>query len=231
MSVGTDGRNVARGHAHSGRRTTTPAAGDSQRLGWFRYFFEDDRWEWSPQVEAMHGYEPGTVTPTTELVLSHQHPEDYHQVAATLADVRRHRRPFSTSHRLVDTNGDTHQVLIVADTLVDDSGRVAGTHGFYVDLPQTRNTQEDQITAAITEITENRAVIEQTKGMLMVVYGVDADAAFELLRWQSQNHNVKLRLVAEQIAKDFRGAAHQRSVDRSVYDNLLLTVHERTGTV
>jgi len=49
------------------------AAGDPQRVGWFRFYFDDDRWEWSPQVEKMHGYLPGTVTPTTEMVLAHKH--------------------------------------------------------------------------------------------------------------------------------------------------------------
>ena len=39
-------------------------------------------------------------------------------------------------------------------------------------------------------ITERRALIEQSKGMLMFVYGINADAAFELLRRQSQNDNV-----------------------------------------
>ena len=42
-------------------------AGVPQRIGWFRFYFDDDRWEWSPQVEKMHGYLPGSVTPTTEL--------------------------------------------------------------------------------------------------------------------------------------------------------------------
>jgi hypothetical protein len=230
MSIGTDGRGVARGRRHGRPRIATPEPGSSQRLGWFKYFFDDDRWEWSPQVQSMHGYQPGTVTPTTEVVLSHQHPDDYHQVAATLADVRRQLRPFSTSHRIVDTAGETHQVLVVADTLVDEVGRVAGTHGFYVDLTPVQDAQEQQITAAVAEIAESRAVIEQAKGMLMVVYGIGADAAFELMRWQSQNFNVKLRRIAEQIAVDFTGAGHHQSVDRSVYDNLLLTAHERAGS-
>ena len=42
-------------------------AGAPQRVGWFRFYFDDDRWEWSPQVEKMHGYLPGSVTPTTDL--------------------------------------------------------------------------------------------------------------------------------------------------------------------
>jgi hypothetical protein len=40
--------------------------------------------EW--QVQRMHGYDAGTVHPTTDLVLSHKHPDDYRQVAATLAE-------------------------------------------------------------------------------------------------------------------------------------------------
>jgi hypothetical protein len=31
-------------------------AGAPQRIGWFRFYFDDGRWEWSPQVEKMHGY-------------------------------------------------------------------------------------------------------------------------------------------------------------------------------
>lgn len=38
------------------------AGGTPQRTGWFRFYFEDQRWEWSEQVQRMHGYQPGTVT-------------------------------------------------------------------------------------------------------------------------------------------------------------------------
>jgi AmiR/NasT family two-component response regulator len=47
-------------------------------------------------------------------------------------------------------------------------------------------------------------VIEQAKGMLMLVYGLDAAAAFDLLRWRSQESNIKLRRLAQQLVEDFR---------------------------
>jgi hypothetical protein len=78
------------------------AGGSSQRVGRFSFCFDDERWQWSPVVQAMHGYEPGTVEPTTELVLSHKHPEDYSEVVATLEEIRRTREPFSTRHRIID---------------------------------------------------------------------------------------------------------------------------------
>ena len=37
------------------------AGARSEQVGWFRFYFDDDRWEWSPEVELLHGYQPGTV--------------------------------------------------------------------------------------------------------------------------------------------------------------------------
>ena len=47
-------------------------------------------------------------------------------------------------------------------------------------------------------------MIEQAKGMLMAIYGIDAAAAFDLLKWRSQETNVKLRSLAEQIVARIR---------------------------
>ncbi|ORW06521.1 PAS and ANTAR domain-containing protein [Mycobacterium kyorinense] len=206
------------------------AAGAPQRVGWFRFFFDDQRWEWSEQVQRMHGYEPGTVTPTTELVLSHKHPDDRRQVAATIDNVLHTRQPFSTRHRILDTGGAVHHVVVVGDQLTDGGGVVVGTHGYYVDItPASDQPGEDAITEKVAEITGQRSSIEQAKGMLMLVYGIDADAAFGLLKWRSQESNVKLRLLAQQVAADFCAASRDGIPSRSVFDHLLLTAHERVG--
>ena len=70
------------------------------------------------------------------------------------------------------------------------------THGFYVDVTPSERERQDQVAAAVTVIAEARAGIEQAKGMLMLIYGMDEPAAFELLKWRSQETNVKLRLFA-----------------------------------
>ena len=89
------------------------ATGTRQRVGWYRFYFADERWEWSPEVEQIHGYQPGTVDPTTRLVLSHKHPDDHEYVAATLADIRQTRKPFSTRHRIITVQGDTRDVVVL----------------------------------------------------------------------------------------------------------------------
>ncbi|ORB74829.1 PAS and ANTAR domain-containing protein [Mycobacterium scrofulaceum] len=206
------------------------AGGTPQRAGWFRFYFEDQRWEWSDQVHRIHGYEPGTVTPTTELVIAHKHPADRDRLAASINDMIEHRQPFSTRHRIVDARGNTRDVVVVGDQFCDDDGDVIGTHGFYVDVtPSSTRRREENISAKVAEIAERRGAIDRTKGMLMLVYGVDEMAAFNLLRSLSQVRNMKLGVLAEQIAKDFSELGQEVIASRSRFDQRLLTAHLRVS--
>lgn len=90
-------------------------------------------------------------------------------------------------------------------------------------------SEDELITARVTEITEHRAVIEQAKGMLMLVYGLDAGAAFDLLKWRSQKSNTKLRTLAEQLIHEFRDVREQAITARSPFDHVLLTSRARAA--
>ena len=65
--------------------------------GSFRFWFADQRWEWSDEVAALHGNTPGQVEPTTKLLLSHKHPDDRDEVADTIETVLRIGLPFKSS--------------------------------------------------------------------------------------------------------------------------------------
>ena len=205
------------------------AGGSPQAVGWFRFHFADQRWEWSAEVERIHGYLPGQVTPTTEVVLSHKHPDDKTQVAATLREIVRTGKPFSARHRIIDVQGRVHEVLVVGDCLHNETGGVIGTHGYYIDVtPSTDREHQRSVSDAVAQIMQTRGAIEHAKGMLMLVYRIDDEAAFGLLKWRSQESNVKLHAIAEQIVADFLGVAYTDVLPaRSTYDQLLLTAHER----
>ncbi|MEE6175438.1 PAS and ANTAR domain-containing protein [Mycobacterium sp. 050134] len=206
------------------------AGGVPQRAGWFRFYFEDQRWEWSEEVQRMHGYEPGSVTPTTELVLAHKHPDDRDRVAAGINDMVERRGAFSTRHRIIDTGGATHDVVVVGDQFCDDNDEVIGTHGFYIDVTSPPAAgSEDVISAKVAAIAERRSVIDQTKGMLMLVYGIDDAAAFDLLKSLSQVRNMKLGPLAEQIGKDFTELSREAIGCRAQFDQRLLTAHLRVS--
>ena len=88
---------------------------------------------------------------------------------------------------------------------------------------------QDQLSEAVQEVSNHRAVIEQAKGMLMLLHSLDADAAFELLKWRSQDRNVKLRVLAEQVVSEFRRLSTAVPLPRDVYDRCFMSVHERSG--
>ena len=210
--------------------------GTPLRVGQFRFFYADELWEWSPDAARIHGYPASEMRPTTDQVMSHKHPDDYAKLAAALAEVRRTRTAVSTRHRIVDVKGDTRDVVVLGQQLCDDDGAVIGTHGFYIDVtppdatvPQDRAV-EQLVTERIATIAESRSVIDEVKGMLMLVYHVDDERAFELLQWRSQVTNVKLRTFAAQLRDDFARVEYDEILpSRSVFDHLLLTAHERIG--
>jgi hypothetical protein len=89
------------------------------------------------------------------------------------------------------------------------------------DVRQFTHDQVDQIVA-------NRAAIEQAKGILMFVYGIDGDQAFELLRMRARRTRLKLRLLAERFVNDVSALTHDERLDiQAACTNLLLTVHKR----
>ena len=204
------------------------AGGTPQSVGSWRFYFADERWEWSPEVERIHGYEPGTVTPTTRLVLSHKHPDDLGHVAATLDDIRRTHRPFSTRHRIIDVHGQTREVVVIGEGLQDQGGEVVGTQGFYLDVTPNLSQQQESISRAVAAISDGRSLIDQVRGILVLVYRIDADLAFGVLKWRSQVTNTKLRAFAEQLMSDIRELEYDGQLPRrTVFDQLLLTAHER----
>lgn len=204
------------------------AGGSPQRMGAFRFHFDGERWEWSEQVQQLHGYAPGTVTPTTELVLAHKHPDDRNEIAATLDDIRRNHGAFSTRHRIIDVRGDIHQVIVVANQIIDAAGAVVGTEGFYLDVTPSDDELREALNAKVEKFSKNRAVIEQAKGMLMVIYGITEPTAFTLLQWRSQENNVKVRPLARQVVTEFSALSRRDTHPlRSEYDDVLLTAHLR----
>ncbi|MBC2641026.1 MULTISPECIES: PAS and ANTAR domain-containing protein [unclassified Rhodococcus (in: high G+C Gram-positive bacteria)] len=201
--------------------------GEPQRVGSFRFYLDGQRWEWSDTVAQMHGYRPSEVTPTTELLLSHKHPEDHPHVARVLDRTVNAAEPFSSKHRIIDTSGKVRQVVVVGDRMFDDSGTVIGTTGFYIDITDSyRSDLNGSVDEAVAELAQSRAVIEQAKGALMLAYGIPAARAFDILVWRSQETNTRLRVIAEQIVGGLTDCEPDTRL-RTRFDHLVLTAHER----
>jgi hypothetical protein len=137
-------------------------------------------------------------------------------------------KPFSSRHRIIDTRGRVHPVVVIGERLYDDAGEVIGTQGLYVDLSDVDG--DGSVDDAIADFTEHRALIEQAKGILMLTYSISAERAFDILVWRSQETNTKLRKLASQIIDDFTVGLHVPADIRECADHLLLTAHQRVRT-
>jgi hypothetical protein len=170
----------------------------------FRLDVASGRWWWSPEMFSLHGLDPQEVTPTTELLLSYKHEDDRARTSARMEACLASGDPFCCRHRIVDAQGRVHTVLSLAEGTCNDRGDVTSIHGYFIDITDAIDAaSEEGVREALEGPAQARAVIEQAKGILIAVYGIDAEAAYHLLRWHSQHGNVKLRLIAEALVRTF----------------------------
>ena len=181
--------------------TTHDPVRNTGPIGTFEYAVATETWTWSEQLFTIHGFGPGDVVPTTELLLAHKHPDDRETAAETIRKARATGEPFAFWHRVVDAQGNHRQVLSVGSGVIGPDGHVQVVRGYMADLSEAvRRSAAREVDEALEGISQSRAVIDQVKGALMLTYKVDADTAFAMLRRYSQLVNVKVREVAREFA-------------------------------
>ena len=174
--------------------------------GSFHVNRESGTWGWSEELYSIYGFAPGDVVPTLELLLSHQHPDDRVAFEQQLRDTLEDGRALSLWHRIVDAHGTTRQVVTAGSAELADDGSVTAVHGYTTDVTEAvRRTTSEDVQHAMEVISASRPTIEQAKGVLMMTYALDADAAFELLRRYSQRENIKVRDVARSVVESWSG--------------------------
>ncbi|GAA4717740.1 PAS fold-containing protein [Promicromonospora umidemergens] len=183
------------------------AGGARQPVGRYRLDLATGEWAWSDEVYVMHGFEPGDIVPTTPLMLAHKHPDDRARVDGVLRRAAETGQPFSSVHRIVDAAGRTRTLAVTGQGRRDPTtGRVTELFGYFIDVTEShREAAAREATASIQASAERRADIEQAKGVLMVIYGLAEEAAFDLLREASNQTNVAVRDIAYSLVNLFSG--------------------------
>jgi anti-anti-sigma factor len=173
----------------------------------------------------IHGMAPGEVVPTLDLMLRHVDPADRDRVLDQIAQGARDGTPFGCQYRLLDLSGSARTVTLTGSGEQDDDAeRVVS--GFLVDTTAAQQrAMASRVNSELALALESHAVIDQAKGALMLGYGIDGDAAFELLRWGSQQRNIKLvtlarRLVAAVQAAGGLGSGMRRRLDDTFFASL-----------
>ncbi|GAA1528637.1 ANTAR domain-containing protein [Nocardioides humi] len=207
-----------------GEPASLAGVGGARQTGRFVYDVAGDAWEWDDDVFAIHGYEPGEVEPTTQLIMRHKHELDRELVERTLQVAIDGGSPFNVYYRIL-VGDEVRNVVLVGEGQYDGgrtSGKVDRLLGYYLDLtPELEAETSAAADAAVAASAASRDTIEQAKGILMLGYGLDADAAFAMLKWWSRNRNVKVREVAERLIQVAREGHVSHPGLRRLLDALL----------
>ena len=183
----------------------------------FEYDVPGDRWFWSSGLRELHGLAPG-ADPTTDVLIGHVVEDEQDAARRKLVEYSTTPGCYSFAYRMRDNHRHLRHLRFVCQSEAV-GWEVKRLHGFIVDVTDTMRGHADQ---AVAHAVEHRAVIEQAKGALMVSFGIDDAAAFELLRGYSSRTNTKLVTVAEHIAKGLSDPRFSREEPvRSLLDILL----------
>ncbi|HEU4514279.1 MAG TPA: PAS and ANTAR domain-containing protein [Nocardioidaceae bacterium] len=192
--------------------------------GPFRYNVATQQWWWSDDLYRIHGFEPGDVVPTTDLLFRHKHPDDAAVATAIILNAFTSGEPFALWHRIIDARLRTRTVVSVGDGFRDEAGELVEVRGFMVDVTGSKRSQTARdIDEAVRRSAESRGAIEQAKGIIMATLAVDADEAFAMLKKSSQNANIKLRDLASTLLGTFEqmrvsGLDARKAVDEVLGD-------------
>jgi len=156
------------------------------------------RWWWSEEMFTLHALAPGDVVPSRDVLLRHVRPDDRAAVDEALVRGERELQPFVVPYVLVDVTGHERAVTLCGAGDARDGSVVVS--GFVVEAtPVERARVAHEVTSGLEQAIASHATIDQAKGALMLVYGIDGDTAFELLRWCSQQRNVRLATLASRL--------------------------------
>jgi len=188
-------------------------------VGRFEWDTVADSWWWSDGLYRIYGYQPDEVEATLERFVNHKDPRDLARIDAVFNRCLSQGGPFSCYHRIVDATGRRKTVVVVGfgDRDADDTKTVS-MHGFMVDVTASGR---EETNAALQAALQTRSVIEQVKGAIMLVHGLSADAAFDVLRGHSQIYNKKLSALAANAVVAIEQRGDSETVSRAEVDQIL----------
>lgn len=175
----------------------------------FEWNLSLDRWWWSDGMYAVHGYAPGGIEPTLDLLLSRQHPMDQARTHEAFTRVCEDGRPFVFEHRVVTRPAALRTMILSVSAHVGPAGRPLFVVGTLLDVSEARRlhhaAEQDSIAGLqaelvrVSQTARTRELISQATGVLMERHKVTADEAADLLRRASQVAGRKLPEVASEL--------------------------------
>lgn len=217
-----DGDGRAQPGFSAGDLSVTLGLGTNLLVGRYSVELTSGTWWWSDEVYAMHGWRRDEVEPGLEALRSRKHPDDRGRVVRAAGEALRLGRPFACGHRIVDRSGRTRSVVVTGQGTLSARTRAPELVGYVVDVtPVQKEALARRSDQVVNRAFVSQAMIEQAKGVIVAVRGVDETAATEVLVGVAREAGVSLRLAAEQMMAAVHGHGQGVAVTPGALDAAL----------
>jgi hypothetical protein len=199
----------------AGDLSHTLGLGTNLLVGRYSVELASGTWWWSDEVYTMHGWKRDEVEPGLEALRSRKHPDDRGRVVRAAGEALRLGRPFACAHRIVDRNGRTRSVVVTGQGSQNARSRLPQLVGYVVDVtPVQKEALARRSDSVVNRAFVSQATIEQVKGVIVAVRGVDEATATEILVGVARGADVSLRLAADQVMTALRSYGDGTTVTR-----------------
>ncbi|WP_242504413.1 PAS and ANTAR domain-containing protein [Promicromonospora panici] len=190
----------------AGDLSRTLGLGTNLLVGRYSVELASGTWWWSDEVYTMHGWKRDEVEPGLEALRSRKHPDDRGRVVRAAGEALRLGRPFACAHRIVDRHGRTRSVVVTGQGSQGARDSSPQLVGYVVDVtPVQKEALARRSDGVVNRAFVSQATIEQVKGVIVAVRGVDEATAADTLVGVAREAGVSLRLAADQVMTALRG--------------------------
>jgi hypothetical protein len=196
--------------------------GTNLLIGRYRVGLDSGDWWWSDEVYTMHGWRRHEVEPGLDALRSRKHPDDRARVVRAASESLRVGRPFACAHRIVDRNGRTRSVVVIGQGQRREPGGSPEVAGYVLDVtPVQKEALNRRSAGAVNRAFVSQAAIEQVKGVIVAVRGVDEATADATLRELASTVGVPVRLAADQVMAALRADDEKAGVTQAALTRAL----------
>jgi PAS domain S-box-containing protein len=132
---------LARSHAEAAEHRLRVAL-EAGRMGTWQWTMGTGDLKWSPGLEAIHGYAPGTFPGTFDAFRAEIHPDDRDRTLAAITDAAQKRRDHHIEYRIVRGDGTMRWVEGRGQLFLNDRGKPDRMVGVCADVTERKQSEE-----------------------------------------------------------------------------------------
>ncbi len=167
------------------------------RIGSFTVIGNDDEVYWSDEFYHIHGLEPGSVKPSTELRLSMVHPQDRKKIKNAIVNTIKTGKPYLIEKRIVQPSGEIRWVQSQGASSIDSI------------------TGKQKLVGTLLDITERKVADDRFNSLLN-------DTSVGILLQGSRSEII----LNNQASLDLLGISEDQLLGKTSFDPMWNVIHE-----